>query len=58
MGGLGGLFHTDVSLDEGEANEEGLCSVDRSFKALGSVRESVDMEGVSTYQPAATGPIL
>ena len=58
MRGLGGLFHSDVSLDEGEANEEGLCSVDSSLEALGNVRESVDMEGVSTYQPAATDPIL
>ena len=51
MRGLGGLFHTDAPLDEGEASEEGLCSVDRSLEALGSVRECVDMEGV--YVPAS-----
>ena len=57
MRGLGGLFHTDAPLDEGEGNEEGLGGVDCSFEALGSVKECVDMEGV-TYQLAATGPIL
>ncbi len=45
MRGLGSLFHTDAPLDEGQGNEEGLRRVDCSFEALGSVRESVDMQG-------------
>jgi hypothetical protein len=51
MGGLGGLFHTNMPLDEGQASEEGLCGVDCSFEALESVREWLDMEG--DYVPAS-----
>lgn len=51
MRGLGGLFHADAPLHEGQGNEEGLCGVDCSLEALGSVRECVDMEG--GYVPAS-----
>jgi len=47
VGGLGGLFHADTPLDEGQAGEEGLCGVNCSFEALGGVREYIDMEGDS-----------
>jgi hypothetical protein len=57
MRDLGGLFHTDVPLNEGQASEERLCSIDCPFEALRSVRSVLIWE-VTAHQLAATGPTL
>lgn len=51
MRGLRGLLDGDMTLDEGQAREEGLCSIDSSFEALDSVRECLDIE--CGYVPAS-----
>ena len=51
MRGLRGLLDSDMALDEGQAREEGLCGVDSSLEALGSVRECLDIK--CGYLPAS-----